>query len=156
MPTLTTGEGVGLDPTAQLLLTIFGAALVTALAGFAGATFQGHREHRRWLLDRRFEAFVRAFTVIKAFDLNWSKQRKLVESGTPVGHPDLQALMSHADELYTTVADALAPIIVLGPDSVAKQVQRMQKAYEDDDRASQGAAERAFVASAREALKIRR
>lgn len=47
-----------LDPTAQVLLTIFGAAIVTALAGFAGAAFQARRDHRRWIRERRFEAYV--------------------------------------------------------------------------------------------------
>ncbi|MGM7696814.1 hypothetical protein [Microbacterium sp. A84] len=47
-----------LDPTTQILLTVFGAALVTALAGFAGAAVQARRDHRRWVRERRFDAYV--------------------------------------------------------------------------------------------------
>lgn len=47
-----------LDPTAQVLLTIFGAALVTALAGFAGAALQSQRDHQRWVRERRLNAYV--------------------------------------------------------------------------------------------------
>ena len=47
-----------LDPTAQVLLTVFGAAIVTALAGFAGAALQGRREHKRWVRQERLAAYL--------------------------------------------------------------------------------------------------
>lgn len=48
----------GLDPTMQVLLTVFGAALVTAFAGFVGAGVQSRREHTRWLKQERLAAYV--------------------------------------------------------------------------------------------------
>lgn len=53
-----TRQTTELDPTAQVLLTVFGAAIVTALAGFAGAAIQGRREHRRWVRQQRLAAYV--------------------------------------------------------------------------------------------------
>lgn len=142
--------------TALAVLSIFGGAALTVIAGFIGAYIQARREHKRWVLDHRYEAFVRAFALIKAFDLNRSKQMKLAErEGATIDDPDLQALLAQADELYTTVADAMIPIAVLGPDSVSRHVLDMQAAYEAEDKIALGEAERAFVISARKALKIR-
>lgn len=45
--------------TWQLLLTIFGAALVTAGATFTLSWWQSHRDHKRWVRDRRFDAYLR-------------------------------------------------------------------------------------------------
>lgn len=146
-----------LDPTFQVLLTIFGGALVAALAGFVGAGIQSRREHKRWQRERRYEAFVAAYALTKAFDLNWSKQLKIVEKDRPdlgVDDPRLQALISEADALYGTVAERLAPLAILGPDIVAANYLDMHEAYETGDEEALGRAEVEFQANARKALGL--
>lgn len=56
--------GTALDPTTQVLLTIFGAALVTALSGFAGAALQARRDHKRWIRQERLAAYVNFLQLV--------------------------------------------------------------------------------------------
>ncbi|WP_431798351.1 hypothetical protein [Microbacterium kunmingense] len=145
-----------LDPTFQVLLTIFGGALVAAIAGFVGAGIQARREHRRWQRERRYEAFVAAYALTKAFDLNFSKQMKIADAEPEMGvdDPRIQALLTEADALYGTVADRVAPLIILGPDRVAKSYLKMHAAYEAQDMDALGRAEAEFQSNARKALDL--
>ncbi|PPF11413.1 hypothetical protein C5C74_07825 [Rathayibacter sp. AY1E8] len=151
-----------LDPTLQALLAIFGGALLAALAGLAGAAVEGKREHKRWLRERRHEAFIRAYTLIKGFDLNTSKQNKVAArllSANKIDESaaaDLAKLQAEADALFGTVAAELAPILVLGPASVAQQAIDMQLAYEADDKQAQQRAEASFILAAQQALAVPR
>lgn len=52
-----------LDPTMQVLLTVFGAALVTALAGGLGIWFQSRRERSHWLREQRLSAYFGMLVV---------------------------------------------------------------------------------------------
>jgi hypothetical protein len=61
------GEGseAVLDPLALALLSIFGGATVTVIAGLIGAGIQGRREHRKWIRERRFEAYSQAYELLE-------------------------------------------------------------------------------------------
>lgn len=162
-----------LDPVLLSLLSIFGGVLVTVLAGFLGAWLASRRAHRAWLRERRYEAYVAAFALVKGFDLNRYKTLKLAASGdasvkewesagrdaTPPeidglerSIDDIRRLVAEADEMYGTVAAVLGPVILLGPDSVARNVYEMQAAYESGDDEALGKAEVAFRDSARRVL----
>jgi hypothetical protein len=149
-----------LDPTIQVLLTIFGGALIAAVAGLLGAMLQGRREHKRWLRERRFEAFVRAFALLKAFDLNASKQKRIaaaMRADSETADADalrIEQLQTEADQLYTSVAAELAPIIVLGPNAVTERALEIQFAYEANDKTARGRAEAAFIEAAQRVLKV--
>jgi hypothetical protein len=139
------------DPFLSLIVGAFGAALI----GLLGAVIQSRREHKRWIRERRYEAFVQAYALIKSFDLNWLKQMKLAtEQEVDMDDPELQKLFEQADQLYTTVAQTLAPSIILGPDSVTKHVLAMQLAFENYEVEGLGETERDFVEAARKVLKI--
>lgn len=47
-----------IDPLLLVLVSSFGGALVTALAGMIGMVIVSKQEHKRWLRDQRLEAFV--------------------------------------------------------------------------------------------------
>jgi hypothetical protein len=144
-------------------------ALLAALAGLWGAWRQSRREHATWVRERRYEAYTRAYALVKGFDLNASKTDKIRDSfiaqleKTPekdisvqelLDDPRLQAMLDHADDLYLTVAETLAPIALMGPDHVAAHFVDMQTAYEAEDKEALGAAEVAFLAAARKVLNI--
>lgn len=42
-----------IDPTLLALLSIFGGATLTVIAGFFGAWIQSRREHSKWLREQR-------------------------------------------------------------------------------------------------------
>jgi hypothetical protein len=147
---------VAIDPTVLALLTIFGSVTVTVLVGLIGAWLQSKREHARWLRERRFEAVVNAYALTKGFDLNWSKTMKIASSeGATEDNPRLQAMLAQADELYTKVAETLAPLAMLGPQDVASNYLDMQNAYESHDKEAFGKAEVAYQESVRRALGIK-
>lgn len=155
-PTSGAAQAVVIDPTALALLSIFGGVIVTALVGLLGAWIQSRREHSRWLRERRFDAITKAFAITKGFDLNRSKVMKIVErEGKDENDPRVRALLDQADELYTTVAEGLAPIAILGPAEVSNAYMDMQAAYEAEDDEALGEAEVAFRDAARRALKVK-
>ena len=127
-PTPTgTSDSAALDPTAQLLLTIFGAALVTALAGLAGAGLQGRREHKRWVRQERLAAYLDFLRFAHGmWDLIDDRERvrakidvlkpKVVElrekqRNTPPGAPrdalraEMERYDGETDELLATLAE---------------------------------------------------
>ncbi len=163
-----------LDPVLLSLLSIFGGVLVTVLGGFLGVWMQHRRAHRAWLRERRYEAYVGAYALIKSFDLNRYKTLKIAARGeasveewksadrdamTPAEiaaleskMDDIRPLLAEADDLYRTVATVLAPVILIGPQSVAQHVYDMQAAYESDDDDALGKAEVAFRDSVQKVL----
>ncbi|WP_156138659.1 hypothetical protein [Microbacterium mangrovi] len=63
------------------MLTIFGAALVTAGAGFAGAAIQGRREHNRWVRQERLAAYLKfLFTANDMWDLVNEREKGSAET----------------------------------------------------------------------------
>lgn len=51
-----------IDPLFALLIGAFGAALLTVSGGLIGVWVQSIREHRKWLRERRFEAYLEFMT----------------------------------------------------------------------------------------------
>ena len=146
----------GLPPLLFFAVSVMGGALLTALFALFGAWLTSRREQARWIRQERFAAYTKAFALTKAFDLNYSKQKKIAAGeDLEADEPRIIALMDEADALYATVAETLAPIIILGPDSVTGPAHAMQIAYERDDREALKQAEVAFQRSARKALKIK-
>lgn len=47
-----------IDPLFALLVGAFGAASLTVVGGLIGVWIQSVRDHRRWLRERRFEAYL--------------------------------------------------------------------------------------------------
>ena len=152
-----------LDPTIQVLLTVFGAALVTALAGFAGAWLQGRREHARWVRERRYEAYVSAMQVSE----RW---RHLRETGNAtlatvnstdasaeeraLAHSRLGKHIDAAERLRAEVSDAAAPLELLGPSSVVDAFNAMTDAFGSDDEETSTTTSEAFIATMRKTLSI--
>lgn len=152
----------------------FGAAVLTVGAGFIGAWVEAKREHRRWLRERRYEAYTRVFALIQGFSLNAGKFEKIATRKVSIrsrtflprsnkrqvrqlrADPEIQALDAHADRLFNSVADVLAPVLLLGPERVTRHAVRMQTAYEGGDKEAQHEAERAFLVAAQKLLRIDR
>lgn len=75
--------------------------------------------------------------------------------GASIDDPRIKELIAQADELYTTVAASVAPLIFLGPEDVASAYHDMQMAYESGDDEALGNAEVAFRDAARRALGVK-
>jgi hypothetical protein len=178
--TLPAAENVPSNLWAQLgslwPLVAVALALLTAAVGaagtFVGSAMESRREHRRWLRERRYEAYTRAFALIQGFSLNAHKVEKIAirkaqargrvmalrsrkrQSRDVQDDPKIRALDDYADRLYDSVADALAPIQLLGPVNVTKLALGMQKAYEAGDAEALGAAQWDFLEAAEKVLRI--
>lgn len=153
-----------IDPTAQVLLTIFGAALVTALAGFAGAWLQGRREHARWVRERRYEAYVSAMQVAERWrHLRATGKEMLVTVHSKEASPEERALaqarlgehIEAAVKLRSDVSDAAAPLELLGPSSVVEAYNAMTDTFGSDDEDAATATNAAFVVAMRKTLSIK-
>lgn len=152
-----------LDPTLQILLTVFGAALVTALAGFAGAWLQGRREHARWVRERRYDAYVGAMQIAERWRHLRAKGNKIMTSGD-LESPDsakrqraladLEVNIKDADSLTADVIDASAPLELLGPPSIVDAFNALTDAYASDEEDASTLASEAFIAAMRKTLKI--
>lgn len=148
--------GASVDPIVLILSSAAGGAIVTALFTLFGTWVQSRREHKRWIRERRLEAFTAAYALTKAFHLNLSKQMKIArKKGTKRTDPDIKALQAEADSLYSTAAATLAPLIILGPDEVAGYASDMQAAYEAEDWDALRVAELAFQDAARKSLGVK-
>ncbi|QKS17891.1 hypothetical protein HUN59_18185 [Curtobacterium sp. Csp2] len=164
---------VPLWPT--LLAGAAAGAIITSLVTLLAGALEARREHRRWLREKRLDAYLRAFALTKGFDLNSSKTGKVVASliAEAVAEgpedldakaaferlrqdPDYRALDEQASELQATAARELAAVVLLGPQEVAVAVLEMQKSYEagDDERA--GRAEQDFRDAAQRVLRVPR
>lgn len=108
-----------IDPTALALLSIFGGAALTVIAGFIGAWLQTRREHDRWVREKRLTAYLSFLTV--AYELD----EVLVES----------------DEVSAEVADlskefAALKVEAAGAKNVAKRTALAERQSELDERLS--------------------
>ncbi|WP_104131586.1 hypothetical protein [Cryobacterium sp. M91] len=146
-----------LDPTAQVLLTIFGGALVATLGGLLGVSIQARRDHAKWVRERRYEAFITAIVLLRQVTVLMEEANKITAGsteGTARG-TDFTAVVSRAKELKTGWPEASAPLVVLGPDGVDKALGIAAEALGTDDPGALRAAERALVTTMRKALAIK-
>lgn len=162
---------VPLWPT--LLAGAAAGAVITSLVTLLAGALEARREHRRWLREKRLDAYLRAFALTKGFDLNSSKTDKVVaalikdaEAEDTDGvddkatferlrqDPDYRALDEQASELQATAARELAAVVLLGPQEVSVAVLDMQKAYEAGDQEKAGKAEQVFRDAAQRVLRV--
>lgn len=64
-----------IDPTVLAILSIFGGAALTALAGLIGAGINASREHNRWLREQRISAYERAHGLLEEMRYHTQDER---------------------------------------------------------------------------------
>ena len=144
-----------LDPTAQVLLTIFGGALVAALGGLLGVSVQARRDHAKWVRERRYEAFVTAIVLLRDVSARQEQANKIRAAGGAARGSGLDQVISRARELEAEWPAASAPLAVLGPDGVDNALGIAAKALASDDQRGLRAAEGALIVTMRKALAIK-
>lgn len=137
-----------MESTTLTLLSVFGGASLTALAGLVGAWIQAHREHRRWVRERRYDAFVKAQAIIE--DLAWLEWK--LSAGPALAGPELKQVEASFQDLRSKFSEFNAPIVVLGPQSVVEAIKAATTALGTD---SSGHAQWKLQLAMRRALKIK-
>lgn len=98
-----------IDPLFSLLVGAFGAAVLTVSGGLIGVWIQSVREHRKWLRERRYEAYLHFMT-------DMSQISKIVRTEpTRENAADLKAKL---DAWIDGVGRSMDEVSVLGPKSV--------------------------------------
>lgn len=143
---------VTLDPTLLAILSIFGGAALTVIAGFIGAGIQARREHRAWLREKRYEAFVKIKVYMRdmvAFDADLKAARAI---GDPIRE---DAVLDRGVEMWDRLSEAMAPVVVLGPEAVNDAGGKLMSAIRDGNDDDVEAAQVVFVTEMQRALGIR-
>lgn len=104
-----------IDPWISLLVGALGASLI----GLLGAAIQAAREHRKWLRERRFEAY-RAFMV----DMNTAQS--IVATKPTRG--ELENFKQRVKTYAENASHAFEAVSLLGPRNVNRAGQRWMKA----------------------------
>lgn len=138
------------------------AAVVAAIGTWIGAGLQDRRDHRRWLREQRYEAYVKfeafyrdATSVSRALsDLRNQPERTDNEADIDDLSESIANLSMRADKLLGGSADALSPLVVLGPNAVAIAADEMLSQLAADERTRQTTAHDAFKAAVHKVLKI--
>lgn len=99
------------DPLLSLLVGAFGAALL----GLIGAWIQSRREHRKWLRERRYEAY-------RAFMIDMDAFGDLAQA-TPTLTNAL-SYVKRANTLHRRFAESYEAVSLLGPKGVNAAGQR--------------------------------
>jgi len=106
------------DSASIVLLSIFGGAALTALAGLFGAWLQGRREHKKWVRERRFEAFTAAESVFTQLTFMDVRLTRYSEAGD---RKSFDALVREREDFVTKmIGGVLAPLELLGPAAVVE------------------------------------
>lgn len=164
------------DPTVLALLSIFGGAALTALAGLVGWLLQGRREHKRWLRDQRRELFIEVLAVIDHM-IQVSSRVIALEAKIPAltsKFPPLQPNSTHdaAREIETArteleelraqthnLAERLnglrAPMSILGSKKVTAALESNAPDLISDDLEKAEKSKAAIVAAMRTGLRVR-
>lgn len=98
-----------IDPLIALLVGAFGAALLTVIGGLIGAWIQSVRDHRKWLRERRFEAY-------RDFMINMSQLSNLVR--TKINIANAESVKSTLHALSDEIVRSSEAVSMLGPRSV--------------------------------------
>lgn len=137
-----------MDPLSLSLLSIFGGAGLTASAGLFGAWIQSRREHEKWVRERRYNAFVRVLDIMDRLSTlaqqatSPSDFEELREAALHKGDKLAAAvsLIERSDALKDELNDAIAPVLLLGPESVREALLRVTEAMKSgDEEAARGA-----------------
>lgn len=125
-----------MDP---LISVALGGAL-TIGGGLLGAWIQSAREHRKWLREKRLEVYLPAAAFLTEYELRMQAYADIesrINGSTDPNDPeavrrDNQEQLGHyaarADEYRDRVATEMAPLIVLGPESVSAAARRWEEA----------------------------
>ena len=141
-----------IDPTLLALLSIFGGALLAAVAGLIGAWIQSRREHRAWLREKRFEAFVSVRVLMRTLHRYVSDRKQ----GEADGDDARATAARHALlGLQDSLAETMAPMVILGPTSVHEAGIALTNAIHDGQAAEIEAAESEFVSRMQQSLVSR-
>lgn len=98
-----------IDPLFTLFVGAFGAASLTVIGGLIGAWIQSVREHRKWLRERRFEAY-------RDFVINMSQLSNLLD--TEITKKNAESLKAKLDVWSDESTRAVEAVSMLGPRSV--------------------------------------
>lgn len=97
------------DPLIALLVGAFGAALLTVIGGLIGAWIQSIRDHRKWLRERRFEAY-------RDFMIDMAQLSELVSTKITVSNAErVKTRLQAVSDDITRSAEAVS---LLGPRAV--------------------------------------
>jgi hypothetical protein len=128
--------------------------LLAVLGGFIGAWIQGRREHRAWLREKRYEAFVKVKVYMRdlaAFEADLHAARV---SGDVMRE---DAVLDRGVDLWERLSEAMAPVVVLGPEAVNEAGTKLMTAIReaDGDVDKFDDAQVAFVTAMQRSLGIR-
>ncbi|KQR86517.1 hypothetical protein [Microbacterium sp. Leaf179] len=157
----TTGLATA-NPTTLALLSIFGGAALTVIAGFIGAWIQAAREHRRWIRERRYEAFQTARLAAERYRDLGRVVTALKAMPPPQDAADRDRQLRRAAEakaqheaLRDSMDEAFTPLLILGPQRVMEDLGDFATAVDRGDGEAADAAEGRFILRMRRALKVR-
>lgn len=156
-----------LIPPAVLALIPVVTVLLTIAAGLLGAWIQGRREHARWVRERRYEAYVSAVdtaslaraVATEVVDIVGDiKAGKISEDKREATAARLTERMAYLSGLSDAVSERMAPLVILGPQSVGDAYVAVLDAMgppEDMNLEAVNAAESVLSEAMRKALDIK-
>lgn len=168
----TAAQAAAMDPTLLAFLTIFGAAGVTAVAGAGLAIWQSHRDHARWVRERRYEGLTRVIALADHYARHRADGSDMVArsdelhakhgSGDPSAADSLRTLaedmarnLEQIGPLHDEMIDVAAALEIIGPSDVLEALNAYTDTFQGDDPDATERAKDAFVIAARKALRIK-
>lgn len=168
----TAEHAPAIEPTLLVLLYIFGAALVTAIAGFALAAWQSKRDHARWLRERRYDGFTRILALANRYaryrqggrdmmtrseELQASHAGGDAAAGAALSElaEDMARHIERVNPLQDELGDVVAALEVLGPNGALEALNAFTDRFEEEDDAAIDVAKDDFIKGVREALGIK-
>lgn len=139
-----------MESTILALVPVAVGGFIAFLGGLVGAQVQAQREHRRWMRERRFEAYVDLVALLSRHLSRDLVDRRLAS----VGLEKSAELSTVIASLTNEVPNVISKVDLLGPANViaAKNAWlRVSNTGSDDERAK---ATSAFLAVARAVLEI--
>ncbi|MGY4856857.1 hypothetical protein [Cryobacterium sp. AP23] len=167
----TAEQASSTDPTLLAILYIFGAALLTAVAGFALAIWQSNRDHARWVRERRYDSFTRILALAGRYSHHRADGTALMARSQAIRHGVSGQHPSDAEELadlgeamdrnmeavkpmFNELQDLEGTLQILGPNRVLEAFNRYTDTLEGDDAGATDEAKNVFVLAVRRTLKI--
>lgn len=160
-----------MDPTLLALLSIFGGAALTVIAGFIGAWIQGRREHKKWLREQRLNAYLQALAFVRGIIVariqiealrDQVNKRKQPGEADPANAAHLQQIRETLDRVGENlnamperISEVMAPLGILGPPAVESAMSAFLPLLSVSDLKATEAAEKVLVAAMRAALKVK-
>jgi hypothetical protein len=142
-----------IDPTLLVLLPIIGV-VATIFGGLIGAWIQGRREHKKWIREKRYDAFLKALKIIRNLQHDAEKLKLLRKADE---EPAALRARLHAARIESDAAlgDLTGPLEILGPPPVNDALSAYIAVALADDEKARDAAHDAYVAATRRALSIK-